>query len=84
MTLKRKQIQKPLHLLKLRKRINKKTKEISHIIEECTIIKQSYEHEDLCDFISSEGNELLPFNNPYSIDKNDLLDLVKQHLQTRI
>ena len=41
-TLKRKQIQKPLHLLKIRRRINKKTKETSFVVEECTHIKTAY------------------------------------------
>lgn len=84
MTLKRKQIQKPLHLLKIKKRVNTKTGEISHIVQESRVIKTSYEHDDLCDFISSEGSDQLPAKDPYKIDRNDLLNLIKHHFQDRI
>lgn len=42
--LKKKNLQKPLHLLKLRKRINKKTKEASKIVENCEIIQLQYDY----------------------------------------
>jgi len=57
-------------LLKIRKRINKKTKELSYVVEECTQIKTAYEHEDLWDFIDGENNASFNFDNKYAVSKD--------------
>jgi hypothetical protein len=68
--LKKKVLQKPLHLLKLRRRINKKTKEVSYRVEECEPVRVAYDYEDMCDFVSSEGGDIIPNDSVYSLDKN--------------
>jgi hypothetical protein len=75
--LKKKIPHKPLHLLKIRKRISKTTKKVSYIVEDSDMLKAIYDYEEMCDFVSSEGNNVIPQESSYSIDKNLLLNFVK-------
>lgn len=40
-------------------------------------MKILYDYEDMCDFVSSEGGDILQSDSSYNIDKEKLLNFVK-------
>lgn len=78
--LKRKPLQKPLHCVRVRRRVGRKSGREERVVESCRAIRHMYDYEDMCDLVSAAGEGLAAQNDPYLVDRSRLLEFVRDRL----
>jgi hypothetical protein len=73
-----------MQLLKIKKYINKNNGKVIKIIQSAKNIESIYDYQDMGDFVSTTGTNVLYGKKKYGLKQEDILDEIKKTLKKKI